>query len=108
MANYKRNKIGFFDDLFFKKQYGYFLIWGHGLRYRKKILRMIRKRNFISILRILYYKPKSIKRFVKMIYSCDYAPFWHLEGKTRYLLNTKPEVVFIFFCNKKPKEKILA
>jgi len=88
------------------KQYGYFLIWGHGLKYKKEIMEMIRNKDFIKIVRVFYHRPKNIRRFVRMMYSHDYAPFWHLKAKTRYLLKTEPEVFFIFFFNKKPKEKL--
>jgi hypothetical protein len=53
---------------------------------------------------ILSHKPKSIKKFIKIIYSYDYAPFWHLKSKTEYLLKTAPDVEFIFLKNLNPQE----
>ena len=41
---------------------------------------------------------------MRAVYSYDYAPYWHLKGKTEYLLKTKPEALFIFLLNKNPAE----
>jgi hypothetical protein len=38
------------------------------------------------------------------MYSHDYAPFWHLKEKTKYLKKTPHEVCFIFIRNTKPDE----
>jgi hypothetical protein len=48
-----------------------------------------------------------MKSFVKEIYSYDYAPFWHLKDKTKYLLKTPQEVCFIFIKNLNPNEDYL-
>ena len=85
-------------------RYDYFLIWGNGLKYKNQIIDEIRKDNNFQIIKILHHKPKSIKNFVRAIYSYDYAPFWHLKHKTKYLLTTVTEVVFIFMENKNPCE----
>jgi len=92
-------------DYLRKKRYGYFLIWGNGIQYKKRILEIIRKEKYVNIIRIQKYKPKSIKKFVRDVYSYDYAPFEHLEAKTRYLLKTSPNLIFIFFINKEPQER---
>ncbi len=83
------------------------LIWGHGLRYFDDILNDIRVNKNFEILRIQKHKPKSMKTFVKEMYSYDYAPFWHLKSKTKYLLKTPKEVCFIFFRNFNPHEDYL-
>jgi len=88
-----------------KGKYGYFLIWGNGIQYKESIIDIIRKENNIEILRIQNYKPKNIGKFVKDVYSYDYAPFEHLKAKTKYLLKTIPNIIFIFFINKEPKER---
>lgn len=87
------------------KRYGYFLIWGNGTKYKKEIMEIIRKEKYINIIRIQNYKPKNIKIFVKDIYSYDYAPFEHLKEKTKYLLKTSSNIIFIFFVNKDPQER---
>jgi len=74
-----------------------FLIWGHGLEYFSQIIDILKK-NF-EIARVERKKIKNIKKFVKDIYSFDYAPYWHLKDKTKYLLKTKKEVAFIFVKN---------
>ena len=58
-------------DYLRKKRYGYFLIWGNGIKYKKEIIEIIRKEKYINIIRIQNYKPKNIKKFVKDIYSYD-------------------------------------
>ena len=86
-------------------KYGYFLIWGHGLQYMDKILEQIREMEFIDILWLQKHKPKSIKKFIKVVYAyCD-VPSYHLSAKTDYLLNIPSETFFIFFRNNDPDEK---
>ena len=36
------------------------------------------------------------------MYAYDYAPFWHLKDKSKYLMGTKNEVCFIFIKNNHP------
>ena len=91
--------------LFIKNRIDIILIWGHGLEYLSEILDEIRKE--FKILKIKKYKPKNLKKFVKEIYSYDYAPFWHLKAKTNYLLKTPKEVCFIVIKNQNPQEDIL-
>ena len=83
------------------------LIWGHGIIYLKDILKDIRENENFEILKIQKHKPKNIKSFVKQMYSYDYAPFWHLKNKTRYLLKSPNEVCFIFIKNLNPNEDYL-
>ena len=83
------------------------LIWGHGLKYFNNILNDIRVNRDFEIVKIQKHKIKSMKAFVKEIYSYDYAPFWHLRAKTKYLLKTPQEVCFIFIKNFNPDEDFL-
>jgi len=83
------------------------LVWGHGLKYLSKILADIRQNKHFEVLKIQRHKPQNIKGFVKEVYSYDYAPFWHLKEKTRYLIRTPREVCFIFIKNKLPDEDFL-
>lgn len=85
-------------------RYDYFLIWGNGLKYKNQIIDEIRKDHNFQIIKILHHKPKNIKKLVHAIYSYDYAPFWHLKNKTKYLLKTAPDVEFIFVKNLNPQE----
>ena len=87
-----------------KERYDYFLIWGNGISHKEEILDIIRSKPFIKTIKILNHKPKSIAKLVKTIYSYDYAPFQHLKSKTRYLLKTDPDVVFIFVHNQNVQE----
>ena len=63
-------------------RYDFILIWGNGLQYKKDILDIIERTSNLDILKILSHKPKSLKKFVKEVYSYDYAPFQHLKAKT--------------------------
>jgi len=83
------------------------LIWGHGMKNFNNILNDIRANKNFNIIKIQKYKPKNIKKFVKEIYSYDYAPFWHLKAKTKYLMKTSSEVCFIFVENLNPTEDYL-
>lgn len=85
-------------------RFDYFLIWGNGLAHREGILAMLRAQPGFEIVKIQEHKPKGIKRLVRAIYSYDYAPFHHLRAKTKYLLKTSAEVVFIFLKNLQPLE----
>jgi len=74
-----------------------FLIWGHGLKHLFDIIDILKKD--YEILFVQRVKVKNIKKFVKKVYSFDYAPYWHLKDKTNYLLTTPKEVCFIFIKN---------
>lgn len=82
-----------------RDRYDYFLIWGNGLQYKDEILEIIRSEESLKILRIMRHTPKTISKLVRTIYSYDYAPLQHLKSKTKYLLKTDPEVIFIFVHN---------
>lgn len=86
-------------------RFDYFLIWGNGMQYTKEIIAMIEHEKSFEIEMILKKRIKSMKRFIKEVYSYDYAPFSHLKNKTRYLLTVPPEVVFIFIKNNDPQEE---
>lgn len=94
-------------NIYIKSRIDSILIWGHGMQYFKKILKDIRNNKNFRIIKIQKHKPKSIKKFVKAMYSFDYAPFWHLKEKTKYLSNTPSEVCFIFVENVNPNEDYL-
>lgn len=69
------------------------LIWGHGINYLNNILQILDK-NF----EILYIKRKriaNIKQFVKDVYSHDYAPYWHLKEKVKYLMKVPDQAILI-------------
>jgi hypothetical protein len=85
-------------------RYDYFLIWGNGLKYKNEIINEIQIDSNFQIVKIVHHNPKSIKKLIKVIYSYDYAPFWHLKSKTKYLKKTVPEVEFIFVKNINPRE----
>lgn len=82
-----------------KRRFDHFLIWGHGIAHQEEILEHIRGEPAFRILEIRRHAPRNIERFVREVYSFDYAPFEHLESKTRYLLDVPPEVVFVFIEN---------
>lgn len=86
-------------------RYDFIIIWGHGLSYKDHILDMINQNNNFEIVKIIHQQIVNIEAFVKKVYSCDYAPFEHLEAKTRYLMATPAEVCFIFLKNFNPDEE---
>ena len=79
-----------------------FLIWGHGMKYLNQILEDIANHESFEIKRIIKHRPRTIKKLVKEVYAYDYAPFWHLKDKSKYLMGTKNEVCFIFIKNNHP------
>ena len=85
-------------------RYDFFLIWGHGLLYKNEILNIIASEKNFDILYLLKHKASNIKKLVKKVYDHDYIPFFHLRSKTKYLLKTSSEVMFVFVDNKNPKE----
>ncbi|HUT43273.1 MAG TPA: methyltransferase domain-containing protein, partial [Desulfobacterales bacterium] len=93
------------DGITKKKRVDYFLIWGHGRQYTPQILNIIRSVKDLQIITIVKKHIGDIQKFVQDIYSCDTVPFRHLVDKTRYLLNTKPEIIFILVENNNPREK---
>jgi len=82
----------------------YIIIWGHGIEYKHEIVNMIRSHKDFKIIKIICHYPKSIRSLVKTVYSYDYAPLSHLKPKTKYLMKTPKEVLFIFFENMNPDE----
>jgi hypothetical protein len=85
-------------------RWDYFLIWGHGLAYENEIIDEINKVNDFKIIKILYHKPNNLEKFVRDVYSFDYAPLNHLKNKTRYLLTTPKKICIILLINKLPQE----
>jgi len=74
-----------------------FLVWGHGIKNLETILEIIS-----SKCEIIYIKKRNIaniSKFVKKVYSHDYAPLWHLAAKTNYLKKTPTTVCLIVVKN---------
>ena len=90
-----------------KKRFDCILIWGHGLQYFDKIIADIRSNEYFNIVKIQKHIPKSLNKFVREMYSYDYAPYWHLKSKTNYLLKSPKTVCFIFIENLMPNEDFL-
>lgn len=88
-----------------KQRIDYFMIWGHGLQYTNQILDIIRNHPSLEIITIVRKKIDDISQFVQDVYACDTVPFHHLIDKTRYLLTTTPEIIFVLIKNKNPQEK---
>ena len=82
-----------------KQRLDYFIIWGHGLDCKKEIIDFLRAEKALNIILLFEYYPGNIHKFVKKIYSHDYAPFQHLKDKTRYLLKTPSRVIIILVKN---------
>lgn len=89
-----------------KERIDYFMIWGHGLRYTREILDIIRKHKDFEIISIMKKSLDDVSKFVDDVYSCDTYPLEHLIAKTRYLLKTKPKILFILVRNTNPQEKL--
>ncbi len=82
-----------------------FLIWGHGIRHWENILDRIRAREELEIVAIHRRPTGDMTKFVQDLYACDTVPFEHLRSKTRYLLTTPGEVIFILVRNHNAQEK---
>lgn len=84
----------------------YFIIWPNGLDYCFEILDFIAEKDF-EILHIETYKFRSMNKFLRLIYSHDYAPFIHLKSKLKYLKKLKDnKVIIIFVLNKNSRSFI--
>jgi hypothetical protein len=87
-----------------ESRYDFFLIWGHGLQHKDKIIDLIAKEQNFEIVNIVKHKTKNIKKFVAKVYEHDYVPYSHLKNKTKYLMTTPKKVMCIFIRNKNPDE----
>jgi len=83
----------------------FFMIWGHGLRYTRDIVDTLRRVKDFEIVTIVKKQVGDIAQFVQDVYSCDSFPYEHLVAKTRYLLQTQPEIIFILIRNNNPQEQ---
>lgn len=88
-------------------RYDSIIIWGHGLSHLEDILTMIREVGSFDIVRIIKHKPASMKKFVRKVYSYDYAPLAHLKSKIKYLEKVPPSLVCIVINNSSPEVDIL-
>jgi len=73
----------------------YFIVWNHGFKYIEKILDMIRDHPYIKIQRI-FRKTVELGKFIKHIYKLDKASSSHIQAKSKYLQQIKPEIYIIF------------
>lgn len=71
------------------------------MAYFDEIVTLVRNEPDFDIVKITKHRPNNIKKFVREVYSFDYAPFWHLKTKTKYLLKTEKEVCFLFIENRR-------
>lgn len=83
------------------------IIWGHGLKYKKDILDMIRNVDCFDIVRIIKHYPKDMKKFIREVYSYDYAPIVHLKSKIKYLESVDACLLCIVIKNNAPEVDIL-
>ncbi len=83
----------------------YLLVWGHGMAHSAAILERVRARPDLEIISIVRREVPDTAQFVQDVYACDTVPFTHLVAKTRYLLHTPPEVLFVLLKNHRPDEK---
>lgn len=87
-----------------KPRFDTVIIWSHGLQYKNEIIEQIRDVSGFEIVRIVKYRPKSMKKFVRKVYSYDYAPLAHLKSKIAYLNSLEPVVLCIVIKNGAPQE----
>ncbi len=90
-----------------ESRYDSIIIWGHGLSHLEEILTMIREIGSFDIVRIIKHKPSSMKKFVRKVYSYDYAPLAHLKSKIKYLEKVEASLVCIVINNTQPAVDIL-
>ncbi len=82
-----------------------FIIWGNGLKNIPEIVGIIRDSGQYNIIRITKKDIGWMSRFIKNVYACDTVPWIHLWVKTRYLLKSPKQCIFILVENKNPDEK---
>ncbi len=87
-------------------RYDNFIIWGNGLNYVPSIVSMIRDDSNFEIITMKRFETGDMETFIKDIYACDPYPWEHLVAKTRYLLQSPQEIVFILVKNLNPNEII--
>lgn len=85
-------------------RFDYVIIWGNGLHVAEDILSIVRDTPELEIQKIVRHRPPDIGEFVRRVYERDYVPFRHLVEKTRYLLQTRPDVLVVFLRNSDPRE----
>src|SRR3990172_6177098 len=83
----------------------YFMIWGHGLAHAEEIVEVIRDHPAFRIVTIVKHRVQDMARFVQRVYEADTVPMQHLIAKTRYLLSTPPQILFILVENLDPQEQ---
>ena len=76
-----------------------FLIWGHGLQYTAEIMTILR--SYFPIIYIHTLHIDDMPSFVDRVYSNQFEdfPIEHIREKTKYLLQTPQDVVFILVRN---------
>jgi hypothetical protein len=87
-------------------RYDSFIIWGNGLDYIPYIVNMIREDFNFEIVTLKRFPTGDMESFIKRIYGCDPYPWEHLIAKTRYLLQSPQEIVFILVKNLNPQKII--
>jgi hypothetical protein len=85
-------------------RYDYLMIWGHGLQYTSQILQIIRSDSRLKIISVVKRDVENMEQFVKDVYACDTVPFEHLVAKTKYLLTTPAQILFVLVQNLDPQE----
>lgn len=89
-----------------KERFDCFIIWQNGASYIFEILDKISQEGF-EILEIKKINTNSISKFIKLIYSHDYAPYIHLKSKLKYLKHSKNKFVYFIVVLNKNKNEIL-
>lgn len=87
-------------------RYDAFIIWGNGLEHIPSIMSIIRDSDKFNIIRIVSKEIKNMRKFVKGVYSCDTVPYRHLVSKSKYLLDSPKNCVFILVENVHPQESL--
>jgi hypothetical protein len=82
----------------------YFIVWKNGSDFIFEILDLISENNF-EIFHVKKIRISSLRSFLKIVYSHDYAPYFHLKGKLNYLYEIKNDFVYVVSVyNKNPME----
>lgn len=81
-----------------------FVVWQHGFPNIFNILDNIEKSDF-KILEIKKINTSDISKFLKLVYSHDYAPYIHLKSKLKYLKQAKNKYVYLIVVLNNNKEE---
>jgi len=78
-----------------------FVVWPHGLEYKKSILRQIVDAKF-DIVRIERIHKLKVPSLIDFLYKSDKVPFYHIRSKKKFIKENIGDAICIFVRNSYP------